>query len=459
MQLASHGARALSRKAPQTARSIHIPSAIRPRTVGLGQKLLSQTRHALSRFVTHLTTPGTGTVSVARSFHAANPTIQQRLSFGARTVLSRPLQPRFLPRAPAVPRTMTQLGLGTARNFSSGRPIFQQLADNIPVAGRAFYEADWDLNVHKEKKALRRPSKKSAAVQASKQLLKPTPKASVVIESASELEHYFAAPQVAAVTTYLLVPLAPTPTTRTPLPEFPTSTTTGRLPLPALLAMHDSHETHSLRVSSLFHRLDSADVWARGVVCSAYASSADARGVCTVLKVEFQGWSKAEVRGVIGESGTGWCVLEETRDDLDDEDEGAFSDTSSILSGMDGGQENVQPVAMDPAQSFVLPTLDFSSSFLASASTWASPSPSPPLNFDAHSSSGSESGWDSDSIAFVDPPSENGWFETRSNGENPWLSDGGSLSDGGWLGFSSDFVRRQTEAGAGTPEPLESAFA
>ncbi|KAJ7921453.1 hypothetical protein B0H13DRAFT_1708080 [Mycena leptocephala] len=466
MQLASHGARVITRNAPQTARSIHIPSGIRPHSTGLGQRLFTQTRLALGRFVTHLTTPGTGSASVARSFHAANPSIQQRLSFTARQTLARPLQPRFLPRGPVVPRTMTQVGLGTARNFSSGRPIFQQLADNIPIAGRAFYETDWDLNMQKEKQKMRRPSKKRAVQVASKELLKPTPKAKTTAPSTeAELEHYFPTAAVPDVTTYLLVPLAPTPTARAPLPEFPA----GRLPLPALLAIRDSHETHQLRVASLFHRLDTADVWSRGVVCSAYASSADARGVCTILKVEFRGWSKAAVRGVLGESGTGWCVLEETHLNEYDADDDAFSEMSSILSGMgleaeDAHVPRPQAQAMDPAQSFILPTLDFSSSFLAH-------SPSPrrtPSDFFVHSNTSSDSdldlgAWsdDASSIAFVDPPSENGWFVARVGGENPWLetdatSDGGA----GWLSFSSDFTQRwaQTQAEA-TPEPLESVFA
>ncbi|KAJ7781581.1 hypothetical protein B0H16DRAFT_1298996 [Mycena metata] len=459
MQLASHGARAIARNAPTTARSIHIPAAARPQATHLGHKLLTHTRLALTRFIGHLTTPGTGTVSAARSFHAVNPSIQQRLSFTARTTLARPLAPQFLPRAPVVPRTMTQVGLGTARNFSSGRPLFQQLADNVPIAGRAFYEADWDLDSPKERlHRKRRPSKKAAAVAThSKELLKPTAakKAQVTLsapaeESATELNRYFAAP-AAEVTTYLLVPLAPTPTARAPLPEFPS----GRLPLPALLAMHNEHDTHALRVSSLFHRLDTADVWSRGAVCSAYASSADARGVCTILKVEFMGWSKAAVRGVLGESGTGWCVLEETAADAydaDGEDADAFSETSSILSGMASPRGVLTPPEIDPAQSFVLPTLDFSSSFLAASGASATAD---------HASS----------IAFIDPPSENGWFERRFDNANanPWLDDlsdsdsdtslSGSVSDGGWtglgLGFSSEFGRRM----AATPEPLESAFA
>jgi hypothetical protein len=234
-----------------------------------------------------------------------------------------------------------------------------------------------------------------------------------------------------------------------------------------LLAIHDSHETHQLRVASLFHRLDTADVWSRGVVCSAYASSADARGVCTILKVEFRGWSKAAVRGVLGESGTGWCVLEETHLNEYDADEDAFSETSSILSGIglepeDPHVPRPQAQAMDPAQSFVLPTLDFSSSFLT-----RSPSPSRTASdFFVHSNTSSDSdlgAWsdDASSIAFIDPPSENGWFEARVGGENPWLeTDAASDNGAGWLSFSSDVTQRwaQTQAEA-TPEPGESAFA
>ncbi|KAJ7429719.1 hypothetical protein B0H11DRAFT_2141532 [Mycena galericulata] len=470
MQLASHGAQAFARNAPQSARSIHIPAAIRPQARGLGQRLLAQTRQALTQFVTHLTTPGTGTVSVSRSFHAVNPTIQQRLSFTARTTLARPVHPHFVPRGPMLPRTMTQVGLGTARNFTSGRPLFQQLADNIPIAGRAFYEADWELNMHKEKERenILRPKKRPAKTPASKELLKQTIKPTVAAAAApdSEMEHYFPAPSI-DVTTHLLIPLAPTPTARAPLPEFPAA----RLPLPALLAVHDAHDTHALRVASLFQRLDAADVWARGAACSAYASTAGPDGVCTVLRVAFAGWSKAAVRGVIGESGTGWCVLEEVRNDAYDADEeDAFSETSSILSGMGTPPEDAAH-AMDPAQSFVLPTLDFSSSFLAaSGSAPRAPDPFRRSNSNSNSSSGSGwgSAWDSDSdssnrdAVFVDPPSENGWFESRSasrsasasEGNNPWLD---SESDGGWhtlgLGFSSEFARRVA------PEPFESAFA
>ncbi|KAF7289194.1 hypothetical protein MIND_01380600 [Mycena indigotica] len=456
MQLASHGARAAARQAPSGARGLHVPPAFRlPRTT-LSQRLLTQTRTLLSRFVGHLTAPGIGTntASVARSFHAANPSIHQRLSFGARHALSRPLQPTFLPRAPVVQRTVAQVGLGTARKFSTGQPIFQHLAENVPVVGRAFYEADWDLKMRQEMNAMRLPSKKSSTKKTN-EMAKPLSKPKTIIaDKQDEMEIYFATPVIPAITTYLLVPLAPTPTSRAPLPEFPA----GRLPLRSLLDIHDSHETHSLRVSSLFHRLDIADVWTRGAVCSAYSSSSGPDGVCTVLKIEFVGWSKAAVRGVIGESGTGWCILEEHIGQLPVDDDEELSETSSILS-IDVYSESPvslvspppEPVS-DPTHSLVLPTLDFSSSFRGS---WLASSAIATPEFEySHSNNSSE--WSD-----VSPVSETEWFSNNDN--NPWLSsenlsDGSDSSSSSWLGFSADFGRRQAEV-RGVPEPMESAFA
>ncbi|KAJ7744663.1 hypothetical protein B0H16DRAFT_1727225 [Mycena metata] len=279
------------------------------------------------RFIGHLTTPGTGIVSAARSFHAVNPSIQQRLSFTARTTLARPLAPQFLPRGPVVPRTMTQ-----ATSLS-------------PAAPSARPTGTW--------------------TRRRKELLKPTAtkKAQVTLsapaeESAAELNRYFAAP-----------------TARAPLPEFPS----GRLPLPALLAMHKEHGTHDLRDSSLFHCLDTADVWSRG----AYAPRTPR--------------ARTPAAGMLGESGTGWCVLEETAADAYDAD-----------------GEDADVVLRDV--SFVLSTLDFSSSFLAA--------PGASTRTLAHSDLGAWSDSDHDSsIAFIDPPSENGWFERRwdSSNANPWL--------------------------------------
>src|SRR5262249_160181 len=119
-----------------------------------------------------------------------------------------------------------------------------------------------------------------------------------------------------------------------------------------------------------------------GVQCSAYAHSAGIDGVCTILRVEFPGWTKSEVRGVIGESGTGWCVLEETSTVSESGDE-VLSDTSSILSGIstppcvyDCMKSALSIASSEDSTSFMMPTLDFSAAFLDAASAPDS-SPSP----------------------------------------------------------------------------------
>ena len=158
MQLASYGTRAiparyLSRLVPHkgSLRSIHIPPRPQPTTA---QKLVNTTRTLLTRFFAHLSAPGLSTsigpsAATARSLYSTTSgslyrpnlhSIHANLSLPARHALSSSLsRPLFLPRAPApVPRGMAQVGLGTARNFCSARPIFQNVVQNlnVPVAAR-----------------------------------------------------------------------------------------------------------------------------------------------------------------------------------------------------------------------------------------------------------------------------------------------------------------------------------
>ena len=460
MQLASHGLRATTRNATNFAvpgiRGVHLPAYIRihprlPQT----QRLFTQSRNLLARFFNHLTSPGLHiptTPTVGGSLHSSArgyASIQHGFSFPVRTALARGVQTHILPRAPApVPRYLTQVGLGTARNFSSGRPIFQNLVENVPIAGRALYEADWDIKIRKEREMMRKSLKgKSSKKSSAKEMLKPKnlqenkPAKQSAVES--ELDQYFATPVTSDVTTCLLIPLAPTPTSRVPLDPL-ASTNTSFLPLGELASLHAHCEIHSLRVSSLFSRLDAANVWERGVQCSAFSRRGGAEGVCTMLKVEFVGWTKAEVRSVIGEGGTGWCVLEEVKaspepaissfSDFDDDD--LFSDVSSVLSGVvgDSGRASPLPVMsanmeVDPAQSFILPTLDFSSSFLSSQTDTLS-----------RTSSGDDLFSSVQSEPEFDP-----WFDSDSS------SDGGLSRTGSWVvpastngrfGFSSHFSQR-----------------
>jgi hypothetical protein len=317
--------------------------------------------------------------------------------------------------------------------------------ENVPIAGRALYEADWEIKIRKEREMMLKSVKgKSSKKSTGKEMLKPKIQDIILKENKpttkqfsveAELEQYFAAPVTSDVTTCLLIPLAPTPTSRVPLDPF-TSTNPSLLPLREISSVHASHEIHSLRVSSLFLKLDAANVWERGVQCSTFSHGRGAEGVCTMLKVEFVGWTKAEVRSVIGESGTGWCVLEEVKSPerttsgfSDDDDDDLSSDTSSILSGMVGDSGRASPLEVmdvdmevDPAQSFVLPTLDFSSAFLSS------PSQADDLFSSVHSEPNFDPWLDSDS-------SSDGGF----SGTDSWVE---SASTNGWFGFSSEFSQR-----------------
>jgi hypothetical protein len=397
---------------------------------------------------------------------AYRESIQNRLSVPARHALKNNALIRqantFLRSSPRSlsPRCggVGQVGLGVARNFSTTRPIFQQLADNVPVVGRAFYEIDWDVQMRNEHERMRKMSRKSPKEVPRNQEMnrymqkKRTSTTSSHTErqttdsadSLAEIDHYFPSVNVAAVTTYLLIPLAPTPTLRHPLPLTPSLTSMRGEPtlLPLLSFLGDlnaSHSTHALRVSTLFTRLDQANVWARGVKCSAYSHGHNHRrrnsrpdildigeeDVCTILKVEFTGWTRAEVRGILGESGTGWCVLEEV---TQEDDNDTLSDSDSLSSELLGSEPDFRSaldtglgysMAIDPAASFVMPTLDFSSSFLDSSTLSLSQRTSANNQFvtevehepwtDESSLSGSSS-FPRPFDLVVDPPTLNGWF-------------------------------------------------
>ncbi|TFK46379.1 hypothetical protein OE88DRAFT_1715004 [Heliocybe sulcata] len=425
MQLASHGLRGLPGQAASrwlstggpSTRSIHIPSI--PRTThttppGLAHKLLSTTRSLLSGFVGHLTTPGTlrGAHGVpSRSLHSARPqTIQQRLSLPSRYALSTPLHAPRLPKPPVVPRSTTQVGLGAARNFSTARPIFQNLVQNVPIAGRSLYEADWEIRMPELEKAKMGKAKEMKEVKKGKEMMKPKQKKERKDKAAKkgeELERYFPAPSVEDVVTYLYVPLAPTPTSRMPLQA--SGAPSRFLPLDTLASLHNGHELHSLRVSSLFMRLDQAKVWERGASTSAYG---DPSGVCAVLKVEFKGWTESMVRGVIGESGSGWCEIEEVRRGEEDEMDSVLSDMEiSEVTETESEDEIRHPFEqphMDPSQSFVLPTLDFSSSFYAASRQSVAP-PLTPL-FSDFSDAGSERSFSSGSFVHASRPNDSSWY-------------------------------------------------
>ncbi|KAI0655537.1 hypothetical protein C8Q70DRAFT_936225 [Cubamyces menziesii] len=504
MQLASSGFRALKGAqahffpsggggtAQAATRAIHIPAfAPRPaatsQVTSTAQSIVKNTRTILSRFVAHLTTPGTLRVpgdvvagaSRARALHTPAtrmPTIHERMSYPARCFLSRPAQVPFLPRAPAVPRNITQVGLGTARNFSSGRPVFQHLAENVPIYARAFSEADWKVRMQEEKERLRLEKAKAKAqskaarkAKAPLRPLKPVVRAGAASttkgETQEELEHYFPTPATPEVITHLLIPLAPTPTSRLPLAPNPPSSSRPLLPLELIASMHASHGTHALRVSTLFARLDASRVFDDpGVHCEARG---DMSGLCTVLEVRFEGWTANRVRSVLGEAGTGWCALEEVWRDQDRQEAEEMDAALEALSGASEAESDLHSASLsglsdingswdasatiDPARSFVLPTLDFSASF--AAPTWSPPaSVQPPGTSTPMSDLQFHNEWSEIEDGLSSPGSfdyDFGGSDVDSVGSgwhsNPSARGVSRRDDDSWFGFSSQFSERMGE--------------
>jgi len=431
-----------SRRPGQTtsgSRAIHIPSSGPHPTppAAPAQRLFSQTRTLFSRFVSHLTAPGLTHTAASRPVHASKSllrpahyyssshSIQAGFSLPVKHALSRPFSAPRLPRPPVVPANVTHVGLGTARTFHSGRPIFQNIVENVPITTRALWEVEWEEKMKKKAaRKLRRVKENCAPVPKTKDKLKLRPellsiKLSKDHAEPSELDIYFPVQPAPAVTTYLLVPLAPTPTARLPLSAG--STTHPLLPISEVASTHYNHRLHTLRVSTLFARLDSGQVWDDpAVTVDAYAygprdsSDDNAREKqCTVLRVSFAGWTADRVRAIVGDSTEGWCTMEETHQPsatttptqpsiaMQETPTSALSPLSTALDSA-----SVSELGLDEAEAFeaeapddglgfalpttavasaqhelVLPTLDFSSSFMDAAHTSAVPLPPQPEMF------------------------------------------------------------------------------
>jgi hypothetical protein len=321
-------------------------------------QLFSATRNFFTFIVNQLAAPGLrvptyNNATAARSLHSVTPsTIQSRLSFHARTALSsgsRPVLPR--PPSPGV-RVATNVGLGIARNYATAMPIFHNMVENAPIAIRALYESDLDLRKRRSRHTRPRRSKRATPRREainSKQIAVPTSPRFVP----EDIISLYFGDAVAPVTTFLHVPLYRPPYTRVPLPAVDSSDAPRLLPpLTQFSEFHASYEAHSARAERLFTRLDQSNVWERGAKLRAFGQVRcnEGSGVCSLLRVDFMGWTQEEVKKVIGESGTGWCTLEEVRYD---------DAASSVGDPVDVCAINTED--MNPPISLVMPIVDISS--------------------------------------------------------------------------------------------------
>jgi hypothetical protein len=82
-----------------------------------GNNVLELMRKLPGQIVATIEAPATGRFAQqSRSLHASStPNITQRLSLPARLAVNRPLAAPRLPKIAAVPRGITEVGLGTAR--------------------------------------------------------------------------------------------------------------------------------------------------------------------------------------------------------------------------------------------------------------------------------------------------------------------------------------------------------
>lgn len=462
-----------------TAQLRHI-SATTPPIHGLGphppkplrsppNKLFTQSRNLVTRIFNRLAAPGirvptsihNGATGAARSLHSGFvPTIKSGLSLHARTALSSGTRNVFLPRPPSPGvRVATNVGLGSARNFSTARPIFDNLVNNVPVACRALYEADLDLRKGNIKQARVKRGKKTSVRGKGKEMLKPK---SATIKTPSqqnpedEIDQYFSN-TVAPVTTYLTIPLAPTPSSRVPLPIepiIPEDSPSLLPPLSYFAPHHALYQAHASRVEKLFNRLETAGVWSKGAKSSTYGEGTSDAATCTEVKIEFIGWMEKDVRAVIGELGTGWCSLEEVwSNEVDNISEFSSTPDPTELVGMKSSQ------TVGPASSLIMPTLDLSVPMLdlvppsPSMTSFSLPSsafssrPMSPISepvFVSQMEAGFDDPWaDNDSDpgslsngSMISVPLDSGWSSTGS--ERSWQNLG-------TLEFSAQHLQRQEQ--------------
>jgi len=407
--------------------------------------------------------------------HHPNPILRNLSSTSKFSLAHSPVSRVYLPRGPqgfsnvGYRGLAQEIGLGTARNFSTGRTVFHHVMEqNASIGVRAFLEMDagTDLRTVQISRTRARRSKQKAKKETKQMMLKPNP---VVLKTKEEeIAQYFKQEEPDAVT-YLQVALAATPSARMPFAASADVSidSTRLLPLRAILNTRQQFYAQSDFVSSLFSRMDAHDVWnsPRGRVT--VESWGDLSGLCTELRVRFEGWSEEDVRtlfaGLLADEETeGWAIQElyppEQRPERALQPSNSLSTltpdsipgsmlASPVISNADLEMEMEMEDPWASGPRFIMPQLDFSSSFPVHES--------PPSVIFFDRSLYDHEMLDSDMDHISDAGSET-WSDTAESTVSlmsmpPVLSiDNLSASRvtesvSGWIGFSSDFLGRIRE--------------
>ena len=419
----------------------------------------------------HITLQGLAQFGVR---HHPNPIIRNLSTTSKFSLAHSPVSRVYLPRGPqgftnvGYRGLAQEIGLGTARNFSTGRTVFHHVIEkNASIGVRAFLEMDagTDLRTVRISRTRSKKSGQKAKKETKRMVAKPKP--AVVKTKEEEIAQYFKLEEPDVVT-YLQVALAPTPSARVPFAASTDSSmdSTRLLPLRAMLNIQQQFYAQSEFVSSLFRRVDARDDRKSPKGRVSFESWGDSSGLCTELRVRFEGWSEDDVRalfdGLLTDGGAGGWAIQELRPRpdrrlrLSDSLATITADsvppsvlTSPVLSNADLETEMKMEDPWASGPRFIMPQLDFSSSFPIPDS------PSDPILFDVHD--------DEMSDADVDHLSDAGseaWSDTaESTAPNMSMPSVLSIDDlsasrvtesvSGWVDFSFDLLEHiQADADA-----------
>jgi len=416
----------------------------------------------------HITLQGLAQFGV---HHHPNPILRNLSSTSKFSLAHSPVSRVYLPRGPqgftnvGYRGLAQEIGLGTARNFSTGRTVFHHVIEkNASIGVRAFLEMDagTDLRTVQVSRTRARKSERKAKKEMKRMVFKPKPV--VVKTKEEEIAQYFKQGEPDVVT-YLQIALAATPSARMPFAHG--SIDSNRLlPLRAVLSIQQQFHAQSEFVSSLFSKMDEHDVWnsPRGRVT--VESWGDLSGLCTELRVRFEGWSEEDVlalfAGLLTDEGKGgWAIQELYPPGTPPERAPQPSNslpiipadsipasmlTSPVVSNADLEMEIEMEDPWASGPRFIMPQLDVNSSFSIDDST-------PSLIFDESPHDFEILDGDEDHLS--DTGSE-AWSDTAESTESlmsmPSVLSIDNLSASrvtesvsGWIGFGSDFLGRIQE--------------